>query len=279
MVIEIAGHRGARGLMPENTLSAFFEACRLGADVIELDVVISADLKVVVSHDPWMSPIFSTKPDGSPVTTEDFHQYNIFKMNYDEIRKFDCGIRTNFSFPHQKSVPSYKPLLSEVISEVELFNQTHNLNEIIYLVEIKFEESQVGFFYPNVKDYCDLVLDVINKSGINDRIILQSFDLNIMREFKKRQQLYKLALLIENDFSVEKNISDLGFVPDRYSCYFGLLKPDDIEYLHSQNIKVIPWTVNEIADMKRLLDWSVDGIITDYPDRAVSHFRAFSGSK
>jgi glycerophosphoryl diester phosphodiesterase len=98
-------------------------------------------------------------------------------------------------------------------------------------------------------------------------VTIQSFDFRVLQVFRKKYPHVKLAALVENQKSWEENIKALGFTPDIYSCYYELLTKDIVLALQKKKMKVIPWTVNERADMDRLLDWGVDGLITDYPNR------------
>src|ERR1700734_2086159 len=125
-MVKIFGHRGARGVFPENTLEGFLYAAKLGVYGIEMDVVISADKKVVVSHEPWMNPKTCTKPDNSRVSF--LRRKNLYRMNYATIKQYDCGLRGNPDFPDQKKIPAYKPLLSEIISKLEDFTRNNNLS-------------------------------------------------------------------------------------------------------------------------------------------------------
>ena len=109
----IQGHRGCRGLYPENSLPAFEHALNIGVRVLEMDVCLSADGQVVVSHEPYMNARYASHPAGNPVLKEEESQLNLYQMPYSEIKRFDVGSRGNASFPEQKKVPTYKPLLSE----------------------------------------------------------------------------------------------------------------------------------------------------------------------
>ncbi|MFO0414793.1 MAG: glycerophosphodiester phosphodiesterase family protein, partial [Bacteroidota bacterium] len=112
---DLQGHRGCRGLMPENTIPAMLHAMDLGVTTLELDVVISADGKVVVSHEPWMSSEIATKEDGKQVIHAEEKNLNLFRMNYTEIQKFDVGLKPHPRFPDQKKMKVVKPLLTDVI--------------------------------------------------------------------------------------------------------------------------------------------------------------------
>ena len=271
--ISIIGHRGARGLVPENTLSSFIEAVKLGAHSLELDVVISRDRQVVVSHEPWMNDEFCSKPDGTAVEPNSREKYNIYKMDYAEIRKFDCGKRGNANFPDQKAIPEYKPLLGEMISTIEAFTKTNRLSPIKYTIEIKSEEAEDWIFNPDPKSFVDLVWNEVSKHTILDRCVLQSFDVRILQELNKKHPETTLALLVENRDSLEINLKRLGFVPPIYSPEFILIDESLINELKKLHVKLIPWTVNEEVDMIRLINMGVAGIITDYPNRAIKVVR------
>lgn len=119
--VEIQGHRGERGHFPENSLPAFINAIKGSADVLEMDVVITKDQKVVVSHEPFMAARYVLQPNGDSISEKEERSFNIHKMTYDSVRKFDAGSRGNSNFPAQRKMKTYKPLLSEVIDSVESF--------------------------------------------------------------------------------------------------------------------------------------------------------------
>lgn len=264
--IEIHGHRGARGLWPENTITGFIEAVKSGVDYLEMDVVISGDKKVVVSHEPWMNPDFCTDPGGKEIENSGKH-LNLYKMNYAEIARYDCGKKGNKQFPLQKAVPEYKPLLSEVVTKVDSFSKANHLPPVNYNIEIKSEIQHDGIYNPTPGIFVDLVYAEIKKLQIESRIILQSFDVRILREIRKKDLFIPISLLVENTDSLETNLKNLGFTPDIYTPDFHLINEKLIEALNSRGIKLITWTVNEVSDMKRMIELGVKVIITDYPDR------------
>ena len=235
----------------------------MGVHWLEFDVVISKDKKVVVSHEPWMNSKFCSMPDGSPLKRG--RKYNLYKMNYDEIKKFDCGKRTNKDFPKQKSIPSYKPLLSEVIDEMESFTQKNNFPPIKYCAEIKsfkfFEEK----FQPPAAEFAKLVYDVIKEKNISERALVISFDRRILQHFQKLDSKIKTGFTFVNLFSVETNIKKLGFVPYSYNPYHKLITKKMIDNAHKLGMKVISWTVNDEKRMKQLINIGVDGIMSDFP--------------
>ena len=269
--ISIHGHRGARGLYPENTITAFVEAAKLGVQALEMDVVISKDLEVLVSHEAWMNPLFCTKPDGTFVE-ENREKYNFYHMAYDEVRTYDCGQRRHPGFPQQKNGPAHKPLLREVIAAVEDCIRLNNLSPLLYNIEIKTELPD-GSFNPEPTMFTDLVLAVIEKMEMADRVHIQSFDPRILEKVRKKRVPVSLGLLVETNEDLEVHLDRLGFMPQVFSPEFQLLSKKVIASVHGFGMLCIPWTVNDTADMQLLVAMGVDGIITDYPDRALGLFK------
>ncbi|HVA97519.1 MAG TPA: glycerophosphodiester phosphodiesterase family protein, partial [Bacteroidia bacterium] len=202
--IEIHGHRGARGLYPENTLIGFLEAVKLGVNAIEMDVVISKDGKVVVSHEPWMNSKFCSFPDGFPVKYGFLK--NIFKMNYEQVKQFDCGKRVNSAFPNQKSSPQFKPLLSDVITEIEKYIFDNKLQPIYYNIEIKSSKMTDNRFHPKPQIFSKIIFDTINAFQINNRIMIQSFDKRVLQVIHKMDKNIKIGLLVFNSWSLKYHL-------------------------------------------------------------------------
>lgn len=269
---DIEGHRGCRGLMPENTIPAFKKALDLGVTTLELDVCISKDGKVIVSHEPYMNALFCSKPDGSPVTKADEKVLNLYKMPYSEIKKYDSGIRGNILFPEQQKIATFKPLLREMLKECEKYIKLNNLPKVHYNIEIKSEEQEYGISQPKtVKEFSDLVYQEIIRQVSPERIILQSFDFNVLKywhlQFKDgKYKKVRLAALVENEM-VDNTLASLGFNPDIFSPYYKNLIKRRVDMCHDKGIKVVPWTVNEVVNMKEIKALGVDGLITDYPNR------------
>ncbi len=264
--IEVHGHRGFRGLYPENTLTAFKEAAKAGADYIELDVIISKDLQVVVSHEPWFNPNTCSNPDGTNVTK--YKKENLHQLNYSEIKKYDCGKRGNKKFPEQAKLAEHKPLLSEVIETLEKYTKENNLPPIKYNIEIKSNRLGDGKYHFDPKITARLVFNLIEKYHIDDRILIQSFDVRSLKAMHQLNPKFKIGLLVANFTSVKLNISKLGFTPYCYNPNSKICKAKTIEQAHKMGCKVIVWTVNSEKEMKEFIDLGVDGIITDYPNVA-----------
>lgn len=266
--IEVQGHRGDRGNFPENSIPAFISAVKKGADVVELDVVISKDQKVVVSHEVFMSSQYMLDSEEKPIAKEKEKSYNLYEMTYDSIRKFDSGSRGNNAFPMQEKQKTYKPLLSEVIDRVEDYIVKNNLKPVRYNIEIKSEKSDYGKRQPEPEAFIDLVMKIIKDKGIERKINIQSFDPTVLNVMHKRYPKTKIAYLV-GEGSISKNLLLLDFKPEIYSPHYKLLNQKAVDSLRLLKMKIIPWTVNDDKAIDNMIQLQVDAIITDYPEKVL----------
>ncbi|ACF13046.1 glycerophosphoryl diester phosphodiesterase [Chloroherpeton thalassium ATCC 35110] len=267
---DIQGHRGARGLLPENTIPAFLKALELGVTTLELDLAVSNDRKLVVSHEPWFSSEICSKPNGEPIAPADERAHLIYQMNYSEISAYDCGRRGHPRFPTQKPMQVCKPLFQDVVKAAEAYVQEKNLPAIFYNIETKCTPEGDNRLHPAPAEFVEILLREIRLLKIESRTIVQSFDVRTLQEMRRLAPNIRLALLVENNDTLEKNLEKLGFVPEIYSPDAALVNAALISAAHEKKMLVIPWTVNEPDTMTHLAELGADGIITDYPDRA--HF-------
>lgn len=284
---DIQGHRGCRGLMPENTIEGFIRAIDLGVTTLEMDLVISKDNKVLVSHEPYMSASICLDSSGAEIPAQFQMNWNIYEMNYQQIRKFDCGSKPLFDFPEQLKMVAYKPLLEEVIDTVEKYIAAKKLPKVYYNIELKGGNKYEAYlnenkiervkFFPKPEEFARLVLEVVREKKIVDRTIIQSFDWYCLRAAKELEPKIKIAQLIHNSnqLAYKLNIQNLGFKPDIYSPEHNKVIPGMISYMKEQEIKVIPWTVNDLERMHVLIEMGVDGIITDFPDRLIALLKTY----
>lgn len=266
---DLQGHRGCRGLYPENTIAGLIEAVKLGVRTLEMDVVVSKDGKLIVSHEPWMSGEICLTPQGDSIPSgEDSIKYNLYKMNYEEIRKFDCGLKPHPRFPHQKKMKAEKPLLEDVINRVEQFVLWNKLKSVKYSIELKSTSDGDNYYQPEPEVFVDKVLSLLQEKNILRRVIIQSFDVRVLQMLHQKDPSVKIAFLVENEKGIVWNLQELKFIPTIYSPDQIAVDIDLITYAHLQGIKIIPWTVNDSVEMQRLYKMGIDGLITDYPDRA-----------
>jgi glycerophosphoryl diester phosphodiesterase len=264
---DVQGHRGARGLRPENTIPAFIAALDHGVTTIELDIAVTRDRQLVVSHEPWMSAAICLTPDGRPISRSREKDYNIYEMTYEEVAAFDCGSKGNAAFPDQVPMRVSKPLLRDVIAAVEDHIRSVSRYEVDYNIEIKSSPEGDGKFHPPPAEFSDLVYELLDQYLPMRRIVIQSFDFRVLKYWHEKYPDVRLSALVENTRSVSANLERLGFNPSVYSPFYKLVTRNMVRYLHRRGIRVIPWTVNDESDMLSLKALGVDGFITDYPDR------------
>ncbi len=265
-VFDKQGHRGARGLMPENTLPAMYKALELGVTTLEMDVHISGDGQVFLSHDAHINPGHELLPNGDELPLSDKNKYVHYQMPYAAIRLFDTGLKYNKTFPEQQKLSTYKPLLAEVFDSVQHYIQAHQLPQVFYNIETKSKESTDGKHHPAPQEFVERLMRVVTDKGMVPWVIIQSFDVRTLQVLHTQYPEVKTALLVENVLGLDANLQKLGFIPTIYSPNHKLVTPQLIEKCHQQGIKVIPWTVNNSEEIVRLRALGVDGIITDYPN-------------
>jgi len=262
------GHRGCRGLMPENTIPAMINALDLGVTTLEMDAVITKDNKVVMSHEPFFNHEITSKPDGSYVTESEEKSLNIFLMTYDEVKKYDVGIKPHPRFPKQKKMNVVKPLLSDLLDSVQNYVAIHKRPLPYFNIETKATPATDNVYHPEPARFVETLMSVIKEKRIQERVIIQSFDLRTLQYLHDKYPSVKTAMLIEDydKRGLKDQLKALGFLPTIYSPEYSLVTEDLVKSCHGQKIKVIPWTVNDKVTMDKLKALGVDGIISDYPD-------------
>ncbi len=260
------GHRGARGLVPENTVPSFLKALEFNIRTLEMDAAISQEGKVIISHEPWFSHEISSDSEGKPISDESEKNYLIHQMTTAEIKAFDVGSRGNERFPAQQKMKIHKPTLEEVVRAVNDFCKKNNQELPYYNIEIKSRPEWDGELSPTPSKFAQILLDEIKQLGIKDKTCIQSFDIRSLLAINDLDQHITTAYLIENINPFEENMDKLDFTPSIYSPYFQLVTQELAEQVHKKGMLLIPWTVNDIPAMQRMVNLKVDGIITDYPN-------------
>lgn len=268
---EVHGHRGCRGLRPENTIPAFLHALGLGVDVLELDVVVSADRQVVVSHEPWLNPLICRGPAGELLPADGIHQHNLYCMPYAQIRECDCGL-VHPGFPQQLSQPAVKPLLREVMAATESYTVLHARRPVEYSVEIKSLPNGDGLYHPAPAEFVALVLAELDQADVATRTTVLSFDPRVLRQTHTGRPDLRTCLLVEPEQAWLPSLRELGFVPTTFGPSQSTVTAAALAEIRAlyPSLRFVPWTVNEPADFRRLIALGVEGITTDYPDQLIA---------
>ena len=251
--VEVQGHRGCRGLRPENTLSAFRHAIELGVDVLELDLGLTRDDVLVVTHDPVLKPE-RCRASGPLLGRA------LLELEWRDLRGLDCGSQRQVRFPEQVLVPGAgMPRLEEVL---DLLDQRPRLGAN---VEVKTFSDRRDITRPPA-DFARVLVGLLRRRGLLGRVVVQSFDPEALREVARLEPQLALAALVEQREAIEPM---LGAARVRIlSPLHSLLgSAAEVRALQQRGLRVVPWTVNEPADLQRLIAWGVDGLISDYPDR------------
>jgi len=242
------------------------KALDLGVRTLELDVVISEDKKVVVSHDTYMSTEISRKPDGTDITSDEAKLINLFHLPYAKIKQYDVGSKPLVNFSEQKKMKAYKPLLAELIDSVDTYAKKKGLPLPLYNIEIKSMPASDKLSHPGPQEFVDLVLAVCESKHLGNRFNIQSFDVRPLQLIHQQHPDVRIAYLTANAKTLSENLATLGFRPESYSPYYKTVTAETVTACHNEGIKIIPWTVNTKEEISQLIQLGVDGIITDYPN-------------
>lgn len=285
--VEVQGHRGARGLAPENTLPGFARALEIGVDVLELDVAVTADGVVVASHDPQLDPALTRGPDGQWIRE---HDLLISRMTYAELKNFDVG-RINPDSSYARKFPGQTPVdatpVPSLLELAALVRRTGN-RKVRFNVEIKSRPDRPDLTLPP-EDFADRVVATLRESGIAERAVVQSFHWRALDRVRAvAPEIDTACLTSERDWLNNVNRGNGrsawtgmdveafgGSVPRLvqatgcaiWSPYHAEVTSALVDEAHALNLRVVAWTVNAPEDMASLIGLGVDGIITDYPDR------------
>ena len=266
--IDFQAHRGGRGLMPENTIPAMLSVMdNKLVTTLEMDLAVTKDKHVVVSHDPILNPLITTKPDGTYINANEFNDNIIYQMNYAQLQKFDVGLKPHPAFPAQKKLAIFIPTLNDLIDSVETKGNRIG-RKMLYNIEIKSVDGKDIVEHPIPTEFVDLVVSLINRKNITNRTSIQSFDLRPLQVLHQKYPTVQTVYLVEGKETgnVQLKIEQLGFTPTIYSPEFKYVTQKVVDYCHAEHMKIIPWTVNSKIEIDALIAMGVDGIITDYPN-------------
>jgi glycerophosphoryl diester phosphodiesterase len=262
------GHRGCRGLMPENTIAAMYKAIDLGVTTLEMDASISKDDLVFLSHEPFFNHEISLQPNGKPIEAAQEKSFNMYQLDYAQITKYDVGLKPHPRFPQQVKLAAVKPLLSQVFDSVMAYCKQTGKPIPQFNIETKTTSKTDDLYHPKPEKFVDLLMQVIASKNMGTKVIIQSFDIRTLQYLHQKDATIKTALLIE-DFDKKPfalQLKDLGFIPSIYSPAHELVTPLLVKQCRDAGIQIIPWTVNDLATIKSLKKMGVHGVISDYPN-------------
>ncbi len=256
--IQVHGHRGARAVLPENTMPAFEYAIEQGVDAIEMDIAVTRDDVLVVSHDPVLNPAICRSPGGSRVIRE---------LSFEELRLWDCGSLVNPRFPKQRPVPGARiPALGEVLSLA-------GRGRFLFNIEAKLFPDRPELT-PAPEHFAELLLNAIDRHHVRPRVIVQSFDFRILLAMKRLAPDIRQAALIEDgsrgDFVVAAGSAGAGII----APHWALVTPAHVAAAHQAGLPVIPWTANTPEEWSALIAAGVDGIISDDPASLMAYLKS-----
>jgi glycerophosphoryl diester phosphodiesterase len=285
---DLEGHRGARGLAPENTLAAFRRALAIGVTTLETDLAVTRDGVLVLSHDPRLNPDLVRGPDGKWLAAKGppIRALTLAELGRYDIGRVDPSSRYAARFPQQQPVDGeHFPTLAQLFTLVRESGKPVRLNLETKIDPTRPEETV------DAATFAQLVVNAIREAGFTKRTTLQSFDWRTLVEAKKHAPALRTACLsieTENNDTIRPTENapspwtaglDVrnydGSVPKLakaagcaiWSPFWRNATPERIAEAHALELEVLPWTMNDPADMARLIDAGVDGLITDYPDR------------
>jgi glycerophosphoryl diester phosphodiesterase len=255
--ILVHGHRGARARRPENTIPAFEYAIAQGVDALEMDMAVTKDNVIVISHDPILR---------QPVCTGPRDEVVIHSLTLAEVRAWDCGAQRNPRFSTQQPVPHTRmPTLDEV------FNLASR-GQFDYNIETKSFPDKPEYT-PPPDEFVSLVLRNIRQHHLERHIILQSFDFRTLIAMRKQAPEIRLSALTESDQRPFAEIAKDAARAEIVSPEFHLVTPAKVADAHRAGIQVVPWTANDPADWDKLIAARVDAIISDDPAELIRHLR------
>ncbi len=280
--LDLQGHRGARGLKPENTLPAFESAMKFGMTTIELDTVVTKDKKLIIHHDTNLNPEICQKNSGEKIDVK-----RIAEVELEFLKSLDCGSLKNKKFPEQERIPKLGlSTLNEFFKFVKDYEKKNQIKkEFQFNIETKFEKD---VSLETVNEFAKLIVEEIEKENVVNRSTVQSFDLRVLPIVKKLNPNLKISALIQPEGIID--LANLNYFFKKYSQDKSIEKAVEVkaeiispnyrfidEYFiksaNSKNLLVIPWTINEKSEMQKYIELGVDGIISDYPNLLIEVYK------
>ena len=277
---DLQGHRGARGLEPENTMAAFERALAIGVTTLEMDAAVTADGVVVVSHDPTLNPAITRDAQGRWLAGRG---PLIRSSTFAELQAFDVG-RIDPSSSYGRQYPDQQardgqrlPRLADVFDRIKALRA----DTVRFDIETKINPTRPQDTL-EPEPFVRALLAVVRDAGMTERVMIQSFDWRTLQLVQKLEPAITTVYLTSRADALEsgawtaglqrKDFPSIGHMVKAaggttWAPNFNSLAEDDVKTARSLGLKVVPWTVNTALDADRLIGWGVDGIISDYPDR------------
>jgi glycerophosphoryl diester phosphodiesterase len=250
---KIFGHRGCRGIYPENTINGFKKAILLGVDGIELDVVVNKNQELIISHESYIDTNYCL------TSKLDEESLNIYKMNVSEIQEIDCGSKFIKEFPNQLKIKETKPTYKEF--KKELIDYQGDI-----LFEIKCNYNLVNEYFPDYENYAKIIFEETRYNKHLEKICFMSFDFRIINELYKIMPNSKYIFLSSNkEFRQEMKL--LNFEPFGVGLDYNIINQEIIDFVHNKKQVIYGWTINDEENSKTLTRMGLDGVITDYPNK------------
>jgi glycerophosphoryl diester phosphodiesterase len=296
---ELQGHRGARGLVPENTLSSLEVALDLGVSAIETDLHLTADGHAVLFHDPRVSQAICRFLPGQQAAETGGEEPLVGSLTLRQLRAFAFDINPHPErFPTQDGTPrplatlfaerkGFHPYAMPAVEDVFQFLQAYvgpmgtfagktpaqqaNVNRVILDFELKRVPFRPEYLGAGLEK---ALVDVIRRAGALGRCRVRSFDHRCLRTIGELSPEIKTAVLVGEGAPVHPAELVRQAEAQFYCPFYAFVDQDIIQQVHDAGYRIIPWTVNEVEDCVRLAEWGVDGITTDYPDRIGEALRA-----
>lgn len=277
-VVDAQAHRSGMGLYPENSIPAMKNSLDLGVNTLEMDLCVTKDGKVILSHDRYFEPRYTTKPDGKEMQRDEC--VYLYHLTYDEIKKYDVGMRYTKSWPQKACVPAVKPLLTEAVAFVENYTKENGLTPVKYNIEIKSDytssDGVEGQDWLEYKAFVDACAPVIASLNLGERLIVQSFDDRALNYLHEKYPEFTLSYLVrDHDTDFDKFMGLLNFTPEWLSPPHQNVTAEFLAEARARGMKVVTWTVDETDEIKRLMDLKVDGIISNHPDSLLLMTRGY----
>lgn len=259
--LEILAHRGFRGLHTENTLEAFKKTLH-HSHFLEMDVMVTKDMRVVVTHDPVLhEKLYVNKK----VKDSTDYKRRVYDLDYNEITNYKLGYKKSKGFDKQQNIISTIPLLEEVLQQTQMYAKVNKLKVPNYFIETKITDRTDGINHPDPKVVVELLIKVLKENIKPTQVIIQSFDSRTLSYISKNYPEFKTCLLDKKKQLLSVYLKELDFKPDYFSPNFKQITPELIEESKEFEIPLIGGNTNNKEEIDKMYELGIFQIISDYP--------------